>query len=451
MSNNAGFCMHCGTPYREGELFCQNCGKRVLADLRTGSQMQNTGSGGARSGNGAQWNRQQSIQNQGNRDQWERRQNGQNLQGGNQWGGNQNQWSQNQRQEGSVYQTQSQNASGRNSQWNSAREMQGDMERGASDWQAYGYPEEKKKKGGRVLIVCGILAAVAALAVLCIVIFAYPKSDNSKDSPNGVWETESKEDGSEEGTNQQGNGNGTQSSASQETSKPTVVTPTAPLPTEAIQEISDGSENGYSDADSGVANARPTPTKTPEIIYPTVQQYDMPTNERIPIYPDGPHDNDETHRLKFVDSSASSDANKKFDDNNYGRNDNYVRKAESAIDLDIETSWQEGASGNGEGEWIELSFESPKTVEYFNMYLGNWRVPDGNDYYGNNCSPKKITMYANGQKYSMSFVRKKVLQRVTFEEPVTAKEFRFVIEEAYVGGDQYHDCCISEIIPYGTE
>lgn len=191
--------------------------------------------------------------------------------------------------------------------------------------------------------------------------------------------------------------------------------------------------------------AAPTPTEAPasETKKTAVASFAMPTDAKIPVLPTENVKPDEPKLLKFTGSKASSalpDEGKK------------IRAARSAIDWDIETSWQEGSKGFGEGEWITVSFSSPKTVHYFDLYLGNWRVPEGGvDFFENNCRPKRMTMIANGQKYTMTFTKEKFMQRVTFDEPVRAAEFKFIIEEAYPGRDEFHDCCISEILAYGTD
>ncbi|MGX8728104.1 MAG: discoidin domain-containing protein [Lachnospiraceae bacterium] len=169
----------------------------------------------------------------------------------------------------------------------------------------------------------------------------------------------------------------------------------------------------------------------------------MPTDEKISakilkaIEPEG------LKPLKFTKSAASS---------SLPNEGSKVRASGSAIDGDIQTSWQEGSDGYGEGEWIVVSFDAPKTVYCFDLYLGNWRVPkDGIDFFENNCRPKRMTMIANGKKYTMTFSKEKFMQRLTFDEPVTAAEFKFTIEEVYPGLDEYHDCCISEILAYARE
>ena len=193
------------------------------------------------------------------------------------------------------------------------------------------------------------------------------------------------------------------------------------------------------------STSKPTATPVPEIIITKVEKYATSTTEVIKMDPNTDKGTDE-ELLSFSSAYASSAK----EDGTVGST-KVSRSPKCAIDLDAQSSWQEASPGDGSGESITLSFSQKHTIKYLNMYLGNWRIPiSGTNFYDNNNSPKQMTMIADGQKYSMTFSRDQVLQRVVFDEPIQTKELTFIIDSVYYGKDGENDCCISEIIARGT-
>lgn len=122
--------------------------------------------------------------------------------------------------------------------------------------------------------------------------------------------------------------------------------------------------------------------------------------------------------------------------------ENYDYSANSAVDGDISTSWQEGLDGLGEGAGIKLSFDKPHKIRYMVLYLGNWR---SDSMWEKNARPACLTMnLGDKQSKNVDFSDEKKAFCLSFEEPVEASFVSLYIHKAY-GGSQWNDNCISEV------
>ena len=83
--------------------------------------------------------------------------------------------------------------------------------------------------------------------------------------------------------------------------------------------------------------------------------------------------------LAFADAYASSVV----------AQEGYDNSSLVAIDGLLETSWQEGVDGNGEGEYLELYLNGEQPVKYLILNLGNWR---SNDWFYDNNRPRSLTI-----------------------------------------------------------
>ena len=121
----------------------------------------------------------------------------------------------------------------------------------------------------------------------------------------------------------------------------------------------------------------------------------------------------------------------------------YNNEPEMAVDGDEITSWQEGAEGQGSGESITLNFERTG-VKVIACRLGNWR--DDWLYYAN-CRPKTMTLQIGNQSFDVEFTDAQIPHYIVLSDKVEAESLTFTINEIYAGED-YNDCCISELTVY---
>ena len=120
----------------------------------------------------------------------------------------------------------------------------------------------------------------------------------------------------------------------------------------------------------------------------------------------------------------------------------YDNSAYSAFDHNLNTNWQEGVDGNGEGECLEAWFEEPEPISAITLFLGNWR---SYDYWENNNVPKTILIDFDG-KYTrtFSFPYQKSGFLIAFPEDVRVKNVSIKILSVYPG-KRWDDTVISDI------
>ncbi len=120
--------------------------------------------------------------------------------------------------------------------------------------------------------------------------------------------------------------------------------------------------------------------------------------------------------------------------------------ASNVLDGDTDTVWCEGDSGDGTGETITLSSDSPQAVSGFRIWSG---YHESLHLYGINARPHKIRVTANGEEVVVKELSdaKLVHQEVKFPEPVITDSITIEILSVY-DGSKYNDCCISEIRCY---
>lgn len=149
-------------------------------------------------------------------------------------------------------------------------------------------------------------------------------------------------------------------------------------------------------------------------------------------------------RLHVADTWESSIVEQKGTHNN---------SASAMVDGDLETSWQEGADGDGLGESAMLDFGREVEVQMVEMYLGNWRSDDW--FYRNNV-PSEVDLYCYGAQdgtFETITVANENYGRtvcwVEFSHPIPLRYLEVYINEVYQG-NQYDDTCIAEIVVYGA-
>ena len=122
----------------------------------------------------------------------------------------------------------------------------------------------------------------------------------------------------------------------------------------------------------------------------------------------------------------------------------YNNAPEMAVDGDVITSWQEGAEGQGSGESITLNFEKSE-VKVIACCLGN----GGEEWlYYASCRPKTLTLQIGKPSFDVEFTDAQIPHYIILSDKVVAESLTFTVNEIYAGED-YNDCCISELTVYG--
>lgn len=179
----------------------------------------------------------------------------------------------------------------------------------------------------------------------------------------------------------------------------------------------------------------PTPTPMPELV---VAQGDA-TAFQFEVVGSG-------YGKLYVDSTwESSIVDQKGTHNN---------SASALVDNNLETSWQEGVSGDGLGESVMLDFGHDVEVAGLELYLGNHRTDEW--FYKNNV-PQQVTVMCYGAadgEVAEFKVEKESHQRgatyVILNRPVQARYVEIFIDSVYKGS-KYDDTCIAEVYVYGND
>ncbi|MGN0035550.1 MAG: NADase-type glycan-binding domain-containing protein, partial [Coriobacteriales bacterium] len=119
--------------------------------------------------------------------------------------------------------------------------------------------------------------------------------------------------------------------------------------------------------------------------------------------------------------------------------------ARNLTDGDTTTAWNEGASGDGIGETVTLSADTPQTVSGIRIMAG---FDASQRTYNRNNRPRGITIsYDGGQKQVELQDTYNEFQDIPLDAPASTTQITIRIDSVYKG-NQYSDCCISEIEVY---
>ena len=112
----------------------------------------------------------------------------------------------------------------------------------------------------------------------------------------------------------------------------------------------------------------------------------------------------------------------------------------NAFDNDPNTAWVEGSGGNGEGEWIEITFQKTQLIK--EMIIRNGYQKSKSTYEENN-RMSSFSLYIDGKK---TFIHSSgsIGKFGRFKLNQFAKKIRIQIETVEKG-TQYNDLCISDI------
>ena len=111
------------------------------------------------------------------------------------------------------------------------------------------------------------------------------------------------------------------------------------------------------------------------------------------------------------------------------------------IDSNAHTCWQEGDSGNGEGESLTFSFTQEENISAISIFNGKHTDPDS---YLNNTRAKQIVVKIGYKRYFIKL--EDIMQRQTFafKSPQKAKDVTITVFSVYPG-NMWEDLCMSEI------
>ena len=131
--------------------------------------------------------------------------------------------------------------------------------------------------------------------------------------------------------------------------------------------------------------------------------------------------------------------------NSIKESDTYDYSAQSAVDGDSSTSWQENEEGTGETTGIQLNFDGNHKVRYVVLYLGNWRSDQLWEY---SARPKTLTIQiGDSQTKDVEFSDEKKKFCLSFDEPIDASYISMYIADSYEGS-RWNDNGISEVEIY---
>ena len=118
-----------------------------------------------------------------------------------------------------------------------------------------------------------------------------------------------------------------------------------------------------------------------------------------------------------------------------------IYTAKSAVDDSDDTSWQEGADGQGVGEQLLLNLDRDYGVRYIFLKLGSWT---SENYYYQNNRPETLSITVGDSTFSVSFPDQMTEFCVELSEDVTTSQIVLQIENAYVG-TAWDDTCITNV------
>jgi uncharacterized protein (DUF1330 family) len=120
--------------------------------------------------------------------------------------------------------------------------------------------------------------------------------------------------------------------------------------------------------------------------------------------------------------------------NNYG--------ARNLIDGRDDTAWVEGSGGQGEGDFVVIEFDTPRTVRGLTLHNG---YAKNADIFGKNSRVKDVELrFSTGDSIDATLTDKMGEQRVSLSRPVKAKWVQLIIRSVYPGW-KYSDTALNEL------
>jgi hypothetical protein len=116
--------------------------------------------------------------------------------------------------------------------------------------------------------------------------------------------------------------------------------------------------------------------------------------------------------------------------------------ARSLTDGNDKTAWVEGSGGQGEGDFVVIEFDSPRTVRGLTLHNG---YAKNADIFGKNSQIKDVELrFSTGDSFPATLTDKMGEQRVSLNRPVKAKWVQLIIRSVYPGW-KYSDTALNEL------
>lgn len=115
------------------------------------------------------------------------------------------------------------------------------------------------------------------------------------------------------------------------------------------------------------------------------------------------------------------------------------------IDGRADTSWQEGADGDGIGEWVMFQLDREHSVKYLTFMMGNWKSDQL--FYANN-RPESVLLKLDDQEFYLTFPDGMREYTVELSEECQASSIFVQVMSVYRGAS-WDDCCITDMSVYG--
>ncbi len=113
-----------------------------------------------------------------------------------------------------------------------------------------------------------------------------------------------------------------------------------------------------------------------------------------------------------------------------------------AADGLLSTSWHEGASGDGKGEWLELDLGKATAIQSISIWPGDMR--QGKRSFRESGRPQQIRVLVDGKQVGDAVRLLDQMQRLDIPMSANGRKIRIVIDEAY-GGLVYSHTAIAEV------
>ena len=120
----------------------------------------------------------------------------------------------------------------------------------------------------------------------------------------------------------------------------------------------------------------------------------------------------------------------------------YDHSPSNVLDGRLSTAWVEGASGQGTGERLTLTFDGAYTISSMTIHAGYQKSAR---LYSRNSRPKTMTLFfSDGSNESVALSDTNAAQTLYLVNPVTTSSVVIQIDSVYAGS-VYQDTCISEV------
>lgn len=116
---------------------------------------------------------------------------------------------------------------------------------------------------------------------------------------------------------------------------------------------------------------------------------------------------------------------------------------ENAIDNDLATAWVEGVDGEGQGEWLSVTFDNEEPIEALRIRNGYQKSEEA--YNTNNRVKTALVEFEDGsvERFTLKDMNN-TEQVVVFSEAKRGNAITIIIQSAYLSHDD-NDTCITEI------